>query len=180
LVGLELNKSAVTHNDHFSIIDTPLSDFAAQHEEQFDIVCSFEVLEHVPAVYDFLANQVKCLKKGGLLLISVPNMDSFIRYNNNDVLNMPPHHMGLWTEKALRKIGDLFDLKVEKVEYEPLQEQHYYFYTFIKLKQLIGEMPARIILKLVKMMGLVFLYQKPLKRKASSIIGHTLFIAFRK
>jgi SAM-dependent methyltransferase len=180
LVGLELNKSADTQNDYFSIIDTPLSEFAAQQEGQFDIVCSFEVLEHVPAVYDFLSNQVKCLKKGGQLLISVPNMDSFIKYNKNDVLNMPPHHMGLWNEKALRKIADLFNLKVERVSYEPLQEQHFYFYTFIKLKQWIGEIPARIILKIVKLMGLSFLYRKPLKQKASSIIGHTIFIAFRK
>jgi len=180
MTGLELNKSSLTKNDRYSIIDIPLDKFAAENEGKFDMVSTFEVLEHVSDVNDFIGNQVKCLKKGGLLTISVPNMDSFIKYNQNDVLNMPPHHVGLWNEKALRKISELFGLEVEKVAYEPLQEQHYYFYTYINLKQKIGELPARILLKIVKMLGLRSIYSKPLKRKADSITGHTIFIALRK
>lgn len=180
MTGLELNKSSLTKNDRYSIIDTPLDKFATENEGKFDMVSTFEVLEHVSDVNDFIGNQVKCLKKGGLLTISVPNMDSFIKYNQNDVLNMPPHHVGLWNEKALRKISGLFGLEVEKVAYEPLQEQHYYFYTYINLKQKIGELPARILLKIVKMLGLRSLYSKPLKKRAESITGHTIFIALRK
>lgn len=180
MTGLELNKSSLTKNDRFSIIDTPLDKFADENEGKFDMVSTFEVLEHVSDVHDFISSQVRCLKKGGLLAISVPNMDSFIKYNQNDVLNMPPHHVGLWNEKALRKISELFGLEVEKVAYEPLQEQHYYFYTFINLKQKIGEFPARVLLKIVKMLGIRSIYSNPLKRKADSIIGHTIFIALRK
>ncbi len=180
MTGLELNKSSLTKNDRYSIIDTPLDKFADENEGIYDMVSTFEVLEHVSDVNEFISNQVKCLKKGGLLTISVPNMDSFIKYNQNDVLNMPPHHVGLWNEKALRKISELFGLKVEKVAYEPLQEQHYYFYTYINLKQKIGELPARLLLKIVKMLRLRSIYSKPLKRKADSIIGHTIFIALRK
>ena len=180
MTGLELNKSSLTKNDRYSIIDTPLDKFADENEGIYDMVSTFEVLEHVSDVNEFISNQVKCLKKGGLLTISVPNMDSFIKYNQNDVLNMPPHHVGLWNEKALRKISELFGLEVEKVAYEPLQEQHYYFYTYINLKQKIGELPARLLLKIVKTLRLRSIYSKPLKRKADSIIGHTIFISLRK
>jgi len=30
---------------------------------QFDLVCSFQVLEHIPKVYSFLEGKVKALKK---------------------------------------------------------------------------------------------------------------------
>lgn len=179
-IGLELNKSAVVENDKYQIINADIADYSSVNEGQFDVVCSFEVLEHVSMVRDFLAAKIRCIKKEGLLIIAVPNNDSFIKYNKYDLLNMPPHHVGLWTEQSLKKIGEQFNLDLVEVAYEPLPEYHYYYYTFTMLQRFIGDFPARIVLKVLKMFKLTGIYNKRLKRKAKNIKGHTILIVFRK
>lgn len=123
--GIEINtKAAETAKQKGLDISTEyLSQYAASHSEQFDLVCFFQVLEHVYDIKGFVEEAVKCLKPGGKLVIGVPNNNSFIKLDTTyQPLNMPPHHMGLWTETSLRNIAPLFGLKVDKVMLEPLPE----------------------------------------------------------
>jgi len=41
-------------------------------DASFDIICTADVLEHVPAFHDAISECYRCLKDGGLILISVP------------------------------------------------------------------------------------------------------------
>ncbi|WP_236035813.1 class I SAM-dependent methyltransferase [Helicobacter turcicus] len=86
---------------------------------QFDRVCSFQVLEHVSNPYSFLNAQIKCLKKGGLLFVAVPSEEGFMRYVSNEILNCPPHHVSRYTDKALHKIAEIFQLEFVEIWHEP-------------------------------------------------------------
>jgi 2-polyprenyl-3-methyl-5-hydroxy-6-metoxy-1,4-benzoquinol methylase len=164
-IGLEMNKSSVLTNSRFQIIDGTIEEFSGEHADEFDLVCSFQVLEHVPQVRSFLAAQVKCLKPGGRLVICVPNNDSFMGENEFSVLNLPPHHMGLWTERSLRSIGDVLGLKLINVEYEPLQPQHFDAYVKAKLDSMIGAFSSKVLRKLLKMTWLI----KPMRNRKPTV-----------
>src|SRR5690242_16749893 len=73
-IGLELNKNTISSSTKcFEILNLSVEDFSLTNKNSFDIVCSFQVLEHIPMVYNYLNASVKCLKENGLLIISVPN-----------------------------------------------------------------------------------------------------------
>lgn len=125
--GLEINESAAKHSQdkRLKIINRPIELFAKNHTQQYDFVCAFQVLEHIANVYNFLKAAVQVLKPGANLVISVPNNDSLIfKTNQKLILNMPPHHMGLWDIKSLIKIQEYFGLRIESIQLEPLQEYH--------------------------------------------------------
>lgn len=89
----------------------------------FQAVCSFQVLEHIHTPYEFLNALVKLLMSGGKLIVSVPNKDSFLKYQYN-LLDMPPHHMTRWNAKTLQFLERLFPLKLKRLSFEPLAPYH--------------------------------------------------------
>jgi SAM-dependent methyltransferase len=123
--GLELNGSAVREGvaQGRDVRLESVESHAAAHAGEYDLVCSFQVLEHIPDVRSFLEAQIACLRPGGKLIVSVPNNDSFLGLGEN-ILNIPPHHMGLWNEASLRSLTRLFPLRLHKVYLEPLQHYH--------------------------------------------------------
>ena len=119
--GLELNESAVAacNRRGLHVYNQMISDHVANNEETYDMVCAFQVLEHVYDVKDFLDAALKVLKKGGKMVIGVPNSKPyFLGYDKYCTLNLPPHHMGLWNETVFEKLCSLFNLTVLKVEYD--------------------------------------------------------------
>ena len=96
-----------------------IQDYASTCSEQFDTVCVFQVLEHVPQVHGFLASAISILKKRGKLIIGVPNNEPFIRrFDKYHPNNMPPHHAGLWNHRALANLAPLFELSLREFEYD--------------------------------------------------------------
>jgi 2-polyprenyl-3-methyl-5-hydroxy-6-metoxy-1,4-benzoquinol methylase len=134
-VGLEINEDAVAQAQVAGDIDLrgeSLATHAQAHAEQYDLVCGFQVLEHIAEVHSFLTDMIAVLKPGGYLAIAVPNNGSIVfsrfpgmqlrskEHITLSIMNSPPHHMGLWDEASLRSLANLFSLKVVSVAYEPL------------------------------------------------------------
>jgi len=121
--GLDINLPAeFASNPQF--FSHTIEQHAALYPQTYDTVCSFHVLEHIPKVYSFLSHAVRCLKKNGQLMLSVPSQDSFVGSAVNNPLNLPPHHLTRWNDRALSSIASLFGLKLVSLNREPLPDYH--------------------------------------------------------
>jgi SAM-dependent methyltransferase len=124
--GLEINPLSLKKAKELglNVFDSFIQDFAVSRPNYYNVVCSFHVLEHVSDVKSFLASAVSVLKPGGRLIISVPNNDSFLRLDKYLAMNMPPHHMGRWTEKSLWLICRHFPLEIKQVHKQEYDSQY--------------------------------------------------------
>jgi len=127
--GIELNETAVTESQRrgLPVKSIDLQKIVQEFSGQYDAVCSFQVLEHVPNPREFLDNMCKLLRPGGKLILGLPNADSFLKHQFN-ILDMPPHHMTRWSKSALEKLPELFPIQLDHIELEPLAEYQVYGY----------------------------------------------------
>jgi SAM-dependent methyltransferase len=121
-VGLELNRESVEEckAKDLKVKAELLSEHKLNSKEKYDMVCSFQVLEHIPDVRGFIVDSLSVLKKGGLLVFAVPNNEAFLVKKGSGFFNMPPHHMGLWDKNSLVSLTKFFDVKIKTVSFEPL------------------------------------------------------------
>ena len=128
--GLELNPEAINIclKHGLNIHNELIEEFAQFHESSYEIVCYFQVLEHITDVRDFIQNSLIPLKPNGRLIIGVPNNNPFLFINDKyHTLNLPPHHAGLWNVKSLKALEKIFPIVLETVYFEPLEKTYNYF-----------------------------------------------------
>jgi 2-polyprenyl-3-methyl-5-hydroxy-6-metoxy-1,4-benzoquinol methylase len=125
-LGIELNAAAVRVAQEMGrrVKLASVEEVAAQEPESYDVVCHFEVLEHVVDPLAFLQNCLRCLKLGGLLIVAVPNMNSFIRHVEGHLLNQPPHHMTQWFPETFQSLTHILPVSIERAKFEPLAPYH--------------------------------------------------------
>jgi len=118
-VGLELSQEAIKIAAERSIRleNEIIEDHARNHKDHYNVVCSFQVLEHVNNPHSFLQSAVDVLKSGGIMIVAVPSEDSFLKYTET-VLNMPPHHVTRWSDKILENITKIFGLQLLEIYHE--------------------------------------------------------------
>ena len=59
------------------IIERPIEQVSLQPSDRFDVVASFEVIEHLFSPLDFVQHMTRLLRPGGLLLLTCPNGQGF-------------------------------------------------------------------------------------------------------
>lgn len=181
--GLELNTSALTkcQKENLSVYPDSIEDFSKTKHNCYDIVCNFQVLEHVNNVKSFIDSSLETLLPGGLMIISVPNNDSLIFETNNICLNTPPHHVGLWNMNSLISLQHYFNMTIQSIHLEPMQEGHIGFANKIINKKIKNKLKQKVGI-------LSSLLAKPANRIAllgasaisKYIIGHSILIVFKK
>lgn len=181
--GLELNTTAIELAAKDSIIlnQELLSLHARQNELKYDVVCSFQVYEHVSMIHELFLDSIKVLKKNGKLIVSVPNNDvGFIKNNNSSskFLNMPPHHVNLFTEESLLKIGNFYNLSLNEIILEPLQSMHVDVYLHNKfLNFFLG---STFVLSAFWKLKLHVPFRFLLKGYLNKVKGHSVIVVFEK
>ena len=121
--GLDINEKAAAKalERGLDVQTSSLRDHAARNQSAYDAVLAFEVLEHIYDVRSFFHSALSMLRPGGKLVLSMPNNDAFsYHFDAVQLLNRPPHHMGLWNYRALLALGRFFPLRVDTLEFEPL------------------------------------------------------------
>ncbi len=190
-IGLELNDSAVAeaHSRGLKVFTETIEEWAQQNPEKADVVCAFQVLEHVMNPRSFLDSCIKCLRPGGRLIISVPSADSFLPHSINNLLNLPPHHVSWWSDQSLKYIGDLFNLEFSSQYNDILADEHLeaYLNTLVvraldikknKIALLDNSMRFRIYAKIASF--LVPLLKKGLRICRMRPRGHSSTVVFFK
>ncbi len=178
-IGLELNESAKIKNGSWQIINETVQDFSIQNHRNFDIVCSFQVLEHIDDINSFLGANIKCLKTGGKLIVCVPNNNSYLKYIEA-ALNMPPHHMGLWTSESLRALVDIFPIKLVDIHIEDLKEYHLDSYIWAHKYNFKNNYFAKIVRKIDMLTGRYNKFKSELNGKREALMGHSILVVFEK
>lgn len=190
--GLEFSAAAIllAKEEGIEIIKESVEFHAIENEEKYDIVCAFQVLEHVENPAVFIRSCIKTLKKNGKLIFSIPSDDAFIGFMMNNVLNMPPHHMTRWTDTCLRNIATLFEMKLIAVEHEILSDLHVPVYA----NSIIEEAFRQILRMKKKTLNPYFLYihmrllvkifsylpKKGLSNKSVRPVGHSVTVIYEK
>lgn len=178
--GLELNEDSIidAKRRNLNSIDESVQNHAKSHSNTYDVVCGFQVLEHISDVRSFLQALIDCLKIGGKLIVAVPNNDSFIRFSDGGLLNKPPHHMGLWDVTSLTKLAACFNLKLEKIYFEPLQDYHLDWYVNSIINKRFKPLGSLYkILRKLKLKRWVYHYAK-LNQK--NIKGHSILAVYKR
>jgi 2-polyprenyl-3-methyl-5-hydroxy-6-metoxy-1,4-benzoquinol methylase len=135
--GLEFNDKAYNTGieNGLTIYQEYIQAHAENNAEKYDVVCFFQVLEHISEIDSFMAAAVKTLKKGGKLIICVPNNNPWFYQNDkHHTLNLPPHHMSIWDKASLTKLTDVYPLQVEKIVEEKIKRFRLYTKMFIEAK----------------------------------------------
>jgi len=124
--GLEFNDEAVrkAQASGLRVDRMSIEEFARQEPGAFDVVCCFQVLEHVASPASLISAAIRLLTPAGLLIISVPSEDSFMFDELNNVFNVPPHHVTRWTDAAMESIARLNELQLVRLEHEELSAMH--------------------------------------------------------
>ena len=118
--GLEFNPDALAsaRAKRLDVSDRPVERYVRSRPGIFDVVCAFQVLEHVPEPVPFVTACLEGLRPGGLLILAVPNTESYVGAETDNILNMPPHHITWWSEDAFRFLADRLGTEVVAVERE--------------------------------------------------------------
>ena len=85
---------------------------------QFDIVTSFEVIEHINNPLEESLNFHQLLRKGGLLYITTPNfncVERFILGPSYDIIEYP-EHISYYTARTLRLLFEAQGFQTRKME----------------------------------------------------------------
>jgi 2-polyprenyl-3-methyl-5-hydroxy-6-metoxy-1,4-benzoquinol methylase len=191
-LGLELSREAVRMAGErgVRVLNELVEDHAHTHPGYYDVVCTFQVLEHVPHPDTFLGACVECLKPSGVLIFGVPAEDSFIGLLRNSYWSMPPHHVSRWTDDCIRHLAALFPLKLMELAHEPMADRFRSEYAkaiaVSALNKIVGRSPGLLDLSvssrvIQKLGGLASRFMlRGLSDPRMLPAGHTVMAAFQR
>lgn len=177
--GVEMNKTAVqrVRAQGYQVYEGDLISLSRQTDARFDVVCAFQVLEHVPDPGDFLQGMIAVLRPGGKVILSIPNAAVMRRIDprREGLLNQPPHHMSHWDEGVFKAMENLFPLEVAQVRREPLAPYHVRWFVEAYLRHSLSRVAPldRYLANRFTMLPIQWLLRTGIRRL---VPGHTLFV----
>jgi SAM-dependent methyltransferase len=178
LRGIELNTKAVAEARArgFDVIAETIEEFAKENSERFDVVCSMQVLEHITDVRSFILASLRALKKGGRMIVCVPNNNPYLyRHDFYHTLNLPPHHAGLWNKEAFSNLPHYFPMKLGTIRIEPLQDYKLWYQTQVNYYKEKGSVLSGFLSLIPRPV-----YKAPLILLRNYIEGRNILVEFAK
>jgi SAM-dependent methyltransferase len=136
--GSELNLDAIRDaaSQRIIIKQETIQEKAQQGKNLYDIVCTFQVLEHVSEIHSFINACLDILKPGGKFIVAVPyNSPYLFNHDRLNTLNMPPHHMNLWNRESFEKLPGYFPVKLLNIIVEKLARGGYDMERFYEMNK---------------------------------------------
>lgn len=182
--GIELNPDAalLALQKGFTIYQQDISSLSIESGMRWDVICSFQVLEHLTHPRLFLENALSLLNPSGLLILSVPNSQCSRQLDPacSDLLDQPPHHMSHWDESVFRSLEQFLPVSIREVLFEPLAHYHFNWYIHSWKKQIrdyAGKLPAHLLFNPITYPLIRVSLNAGLRHY---VRGHTLMVCLQK
>jgi SAM-dependent methyltransferase len=183
--GLELNEKAAraAQARGINVVVESAGEHAKHYPLGYDVVAAFQVLEHCPNPMEVLRDGLGMLRPRGLLVVGVPDNSArpsasiFVR--SNDILNMPPHHQGLWDIPSLSFLQKVLPVRLEHIALEPAIASHH-------SNSYRGLMKQDLVYRFGRLLGLVIyaigrpFYDHALHHLNQYLPAHSVLAVFRK
>lgn len=166
--------------------DTDVREDAVARPGRADVVCAFQVLEHVADVRGFLSALAAIVVPGGEVLLSVPNRQRFRR--GLEPMDCPPHHLTRWSACQFAAAAEITGLDLVLVRHQPpslayaraLRQEP----AREALEPAMGPWPARQVARVVGRLRMPRRRYERLLAKGHFLTrgeyGHTTFAALRR
>lgn len=114
-VGLDTTRSSyeVCIKKGIKAYNESLEKYILKHNEKYDLVVAFHLLEHVENPLDLVSDMMQLLNPGGLCMLSFPYSDQRISKCFTTANNMPPHHVTRWELPAIKALAEAVSADVE-------------------------------------------------------------------
>jgi len=133
-LGIEFSKESKQKCEERNIKVTSTLIEDMPKDNKFDVVVAFQVLEHIENPIGFVKSMRDVTKENGLIILSVPNVDSFNSLQENNYLNYPPHHISWWSKDSLVYLAHQLDLEIVDFEFDKLESTSLYYSISLKQK----------------------------------------------
>ncbi len=131
VVGVDSEAIAIQHAseryDNCTFIRDDAIAFLTKTKDQFDVIVSFETVEHIKKYARFLELIEKRLKPGGLLLLSTPNKEITDMFFGG-VYN-PFHVKEFYTDELTELLAGIFHTKPEIYRQGPVSSRNLFLST---------------------------------------------------
>lgn len=156
VTGIEVNKDcAAFARKEFNLnVHSEFLEDVRFPEGSFEVVTLFDVLEHVPEPRLLLAEIRRILAPNGVLMVQMPNLDSFMARitGSNWQWLTPPDHLYHFTPGTLRRILQESGFSINKfVTWDSLEDISYNLYSAYLPNNILG----RGIRKVLRQTGIV-------------------------
>ena len=110
------------HGDYRKLITTAkdVKELPEEYFNSFDIVCMFQILEHMDNLESLFKKITKLTRKNATLFIVVPN-EKRVEFDeqNGALLDMPPNHISRWNKKSFEILAKRNGFQVVDYQEEP-------------------------------------------------------------
>lgn len=152
VVGLDISKEAIAYakehyqrqNIHFEIADIESLNFP---DGYFDTVCSFETIEHLDNLRNFLAEVRRVLKSRGVFILSTPQAKKTFLIPKN------PYHKTEFSKNDFRNLLNKYFADVQIFGQARLQSSLHYYAQKIDIFHLRAKLPGLLRKKICHALG---------------------------
>ena len=127
--GVDVVPEGVQHARDMLHLDVLLADFLSLEDppESFDIICMWDTVEHLQHPVRFIEKAGQWLKPGGILVMTTPNIDSYVARLRKKRWRQihPPTHLYYFSVQTLSSA-------VKKAGLEVIQTSHVGYYRSLK------------------------------------------------
>jgi len=178
--GSEMNLLAaeVSRRKGHLMLDGPIQAWDTKYHAFFDLICLFQVLEHLPDPVSFLLELKPFLSSNGIFSIAVPNRLGVLRLTPFEPLNWPPHHVSHWSLQDFQQLADRSGLLCIQKGADVLQASELFsvLHNRTSQKRVLGQR-CFLNLLLVKLVCLLYRFFK--LKSLFPLRGHSIFAFFR-